>query len=929
MNLTRKLEVINSRRNSYWSERIAAEMLYAYNLSCTCDRKYEALVEEAADLLISTNKQEGVITESAARKAEQILLPMAAEAKKYKIRCISHAHIDMNWMWGMPETASVTLDTFRTILELMREYPEMTYAQSQASTYRIIEEYAPEMLPEIRQRVKEGRWEVSATAWVEADKNMTGSESLIRHIQYTREYLAKLLDIPADSVKMTFEPDTFGHNITMPEIYANGGIKYLYHCRGQQAHSLYNWRARSGAEVLVYCEPKWYNATIASDMLVDVPLFCQKYGVDVMLKVYGVGDHGGGPTRRDITRIIDMMTWPIQPTITFGTYDGFFKEVEKFRANFPVVEGELNYVFTGCYTSQSKIKAANRLGEARIGEAEVLTAASAALGGYDHKPQLKTAWEKILFNHFHDILPGSGVADTREYALGAFQQAMAGIGTSANMAMQKIAEAIDTSSIQLSEDYNSISEGAGVGYSVGENDHYIFQTAERGLGRTRIFHLFNTTQYDYDGAVTLTAWDWQYNTGRAVIATPEGEKAAHKLLSAGNGYWGHRYTKFAIHAHVPAFGYATYTLDETDPSMDPHFAYALDPRVEHLGSDEIVLDNGVIRAVFDRQTMLLLSLVRKDDGKEMIEDPSAMFRFIKENSRYGMTSWREGDPVLVECLNEKGKVRVSEESLGGVKQWVKFEIPFATASKLTVTVTLDSGSALLDFDVTADFREIGGGGYIPQLSFLAPIAYAPVHYRYDVPFGTIDRSDLIHDVPALSLACAVPEAGAAMMLTTDTKYGYRGHENALGVNLIRGSYDPDPLPEFGPHRFRIGLGVAASAEPGELLAQSARFNHPVTAISVRRSTGTLPMSASFLKTEGTAAISVVKNPEEGTGAVVRLSDVTGSGSDYALTFVKAVQSAVLVDASENEIGTVSFEGNTVRGSVKPYAIETVLVRFAD
>ena len=506
---------------------------------------------------------------------------------------------------------------------------------------------------------------------------------------------------------------------------------------------------------------------------------------------------------------------------------------------------------------------------------------------------------------------------------------MAGIGTSANMAMRNIAESIDTSSIELSEDYNSISEGAGVGYSVGENDHYVFQTAERGLGPKRIFHLFNTTQYDYDGAVTLTVWDWQYNTGRAVIETPEGQKVRHKILSAGNGYWGHRYTKIAIDAHVPAFGYSTYTLHEAEPSLDPRFVSAADPRVEHLGSDQIVLDNGVIRAVFDRQTMLLYSLVRADDGKEMIDAPSAMFRFIKENSRYGMTSWREGDPVLVECLNETGRVRVSEESIGGVKQWVKFEIPFASASRLNVTVTLDAGSALLDYDVTADFREIGGGGFIPQLSFLAPVAYTPTAYRYDVPFGTIDREDLNHDVPALSLACAVPEKGAAMMLTTDTKYGYRGHENALGVNLIRGSYDPDPLPEFGPHRFRIGLGVAASAESGELLAQSARFNHPVTAISVRRGSGTLPMTGTFLTTEGEAAVYTVKTPENGTGAVIRLADVTGKGSDYALTFPKAVASAALVDASENAIGEVSVAENTVRGSIRPYAIQSVLVCFAD
>ena len=85
----------------------------------------------------------------------KLLLPLQKDAKAYRIHCIAHAHIDMNWMWGFQETVSVTVDTFRTVLDLMREYPDLTFAQSQASTYEIIEKYAPSMLPEIRERIRE------------------------------------------------------------------------------------------------------------------------------------------------------------------------------------------------------------------------------------------------------------------------------------------------------------------------------------------------------------------------------------------------------------------------------------------------------------------------------------------------------------------------------------------------------------------------------------------------------------------------------------------------------------------------------------------------------------------------------------------------------------------------------------------------------
>ena len=927
MNLYRNLEHIRALNHSYWAARIAAELTFAANLSAVRAHKYDALLDETAAALLARARADGAITRGAAEEAEAALAPLSADAKSYKIRCISHAHIDMNWMWGFQETVGVTIDTFRTVLELMREYPSLTFAQSQASTYHIIEQYAPEMLPEIRQRVAEGRWEVTASAWVEADKNMTGSESLARHILYSKKYLSELLSLDPASIRIDFEPDTFGHNVTMPEILADGGVKYLYHCRGYSGHYLYTWRARSGKSVLVYREPKWYNAEIAPDMLCDVPLFCDRYGVDVMLKVYGVGDHGGGPTRRDVERILDMMQWPILPTITFGTYDAFFSELEAFQAKLPVVEEELNYVFTGCYTSQSRIKMANRLSEARAYEADGLLAASALLGGYDHKTQMEQAWRRILFNHFHDILPGSGVADTRDYALGQFQEAMAAIGASANLAMRQIASQIDTSGIEVAEDKNAVAEGAGGGFEIGTNSQYLFHAAERGLGRRRIFHLFNTTGQDYDGVVTLTAWDWPYNTGRAVFALPDGTRLARKTLAAGSGFWGHRFTKFAVSAHVPAFGYATVTLDEAEPS-EPAFASTADPRNEYFASEQIVLENEKLRAVFDRQTMLLLSLTHKASGREMIDDPSAMFRLITENTRRGMTAWREGEPVRVECLNEAGRVRVTEESLGGAYQWIRYEIPFG-ASRLEVAVSLGEGDSVLTFDTKADFREIGGGGSVPQLSFLAPIAYEPTAYRYDVPFGTIDRPDTAHDVPALSFAAAVAADGPSAFLVTDTKYGYRGHEQALGVNLIRATYDPDPIPDFGDHHIRLGLGVADDAAPATLFAISDRFNYPVSAISVRRSAGRLPLTGSLFSLEGGARVYAVKVPEAGAGLVLRLADVGGEGASYTLRFPKAVAAAELLDVNENVLAAAAVDGGAVRGAIDPYAVVTLRVRFAE
>ena len=138
----------------------------------------------------------------------------------------------------------------------------------------------------------------------------------VRHILYTKRYLSRLLDISPDSIKIDFEPDTFGHNANVPEILQNGGVDYYYHCRAHDQYFLYNWESPSGKRVLVFRDPRWYNGTVEYDSFVTDPLFCHEHGVDVNLFVYGVGDHGGGPTRRDVERIIDMSSWPLYPTIS-------------------------------------------------------------------------------------------------------------------------------------------------------------------------------------------------------------------------------------------------------------------------------------------------------------------------------------------------------------------------------------------------------------------------------------------------------------------------------------------------------------------------------------------------------------------------------------------------------------------------------------
>ena len=912
--------------------RILCELNYAASLSNALHGKHCDIVSDAINMLSDIVAKEGLITKAGAQQAEEILGPLAEDAKKYQVHCIAHAHIDMNWMWGFQETVSVTVDTFRTVLDLMKEYPHLTFGQSQASTYEIIEKYAPAMLPEIRERIREGRWDVTASTWVETDKNMPSGESLARHILYTKRYLSKLLEIPADSMTLDFEPDTFGHNISVPEICAAGGVKYYYHCRGNgDGENAYIWRGRSGSELLVYREAHWYNASIDPDMLWDTPLQCEKQGINCLLNVYGVGDHGGGPTRRDVERLTEMASWPIMPTILFSTYTRFFKELEAFRDILPIKNGEMNFLFDGCYTSQAKIKMANRIAEARMYESEALNAEAVLAGEESFGDSFCKAWSNILFNHFHDILPGSGVADTRDYAMGRFQDAMAAIDTNANLAMRGIAKHINTEAVSLKDDPGSVSVGGGVGFSVGYDRHYALPCAERGMGKTRLLHFFNSTQYDYEGVVTFSVFDWKYNARRAVFTAADGTEAPYTLLKDDIMYWGHNYKTFAALVRVPAFGYASYTMTqraEEAAQIPPLFA----ERTDSYTDDDIVLENSRLRAVFERRTMCLVSLIDKASKKELISAPAAFFRLITEDPTRGMTSWRVGNYMRKESINEIQNVRVTEQNLCGVRKWVKFNCAFAQRSSLEVILSLDEGSELLQLDATVDFHEVGDErSGIPQLNFALPIGYRSSLCRFDVPFGTIDREQLDYDVPASSFAVPLAEDGMpSLMLISDCKYGFRYARDTVALSLIRASYDPDPYPEYGVHHIRIGVGVCHTEKGnGELYRVADTFIHPVSycAADIHTRGGELSLDHSFLTVTGNVRVSAVKISEDKTGMIVRLFNVGDKKEEYSLKFAQEIKSAATVDLNEAPLYSVDVKDNTVSGELAPYSVFSLLVTY--
>ena len=908
---------------NYWGARVMTQLRYLEELFAACGAPSESLLDDLAAHTASYYDVDGAITKQAALAIEEAMAPASALCKAVTVSCVGHAHIDMNWMWRFDETVAVTVDTFRTMLQLMREYPDFTFAQSQASVYKIIEDYAPEMLPEIRQRIQEGRWEVTASHWVETDKNMPSGESLTRHLLYTRQYLKELLGLSDGDFAIDFGPDTFGHGANVPEILASGGVKYMYHCRGYGGHNLYRWQAPSGARVTVYREPTWYNETITENSFMYVPEFCARHGLEKLIHVYGVGDHGGGATRRDIERILDYNTWPCMPKIGFGRFIDFFHYIDTLAL--PVVDHELNFIFDGCYTSQSRIKKANRAAEATLYDAELFEAAAQVYAGRPGDPKAFGAlWQNVLFNHFHDILPGSGTVDTREYAVGMFQRTMAGAGTRLSAAARAIAARINTAALLPASEAlkGSTAEGAGSGaWMDTEDNSYNYTAGNAAGGSKRLFALFNPGQTALDTATLLTVWDWDGDMRKLKIMDENGDILAHELADdKQKHYWGHNYFRLRLDCALPPFGYRTVLLEEAAAFASA--ARGSDPRTDD--PESCVLENDYVRAVFDPRQAALVSFVDKENGLEYIGG-AAGFRFIEEDTTWGMSSWRVGRHASdAPAMKNPQITRVS----GSVTRRLSFEGD-VRGSKLKAEVSLGKRARHLQFAVTCDWREFGTKETcIPQLAFHLPLAWPCEKYTQDNAFGLIERGPREGDVPCQSFSFARREADG-LMLSSDSKYGFRCGENSMALTLIRSSYDPDPVPEIYTHAFNVNVGIVKDAAPQALIECARAQNRVAVSVACASQQGPLPLAGGLFRVEGGAAVvSGVKLAEDGSnGLVVRLYDVTGAAGDVTLAFCKAVTAAAYVDAHENALAgeAPSVNGGAVTVKVGAYGVTAVKV----
>ncbi len=399
------------RYNSGWL-RVYIPEIEEYLKSASFANKLSKATPDSAEkelngIIAAVQSGDNKKVKAAAASASNILTKYQAVAKQYTAHLLGHAHIDLAWLWQTSEMIQVTRDTFTSALGMISKYPDFKMSQSSAATYWWMEQYNPNILAQVKQRVSQGRWDPVGGTWSECDSNMPSGESLVRQFLYGQRYMKAKL---GKSAKAGWAPDTFGHAWTLPQILTKGGIESYTFMRCRPADTPFWWKGMDGSRI--FCSPTDnYNSTIG-DWIGDRLLqndAATKGGKDITV-VYGVGDHGGGPTMRDIETAQQLDKVQVFPNVKFDTAEHAIKAIKNEKANYPVVNNELNSIFEGCYTSQAAVKQANRQLESLLPEAEAFSVISARYGGSYPSSDFFTAWRLTLFNQFHDIMDGSGIA---------------------------------------------------------------------------------------------------------------------------------------------------------------------------------------------------------------------------------------------------------------------------------------------------------------------------------------------------------------------------------------------------------------------------------------------------------------------------------------------------------------------------------------
>jgi len=881
------------------------------------------------------------------KKAQVILDGLHDVLAEEKVVLTGNAHIDAAWLWPRSETIDVVKRTFTTALQLMNEYPEYTYTQSAAQYTEWMADKYPELNKQIAQRVKEGRWEIVGGMWVEPDLNIPDGESLVRQLLVGQRYFQKVYGVTA---RIGWNPDSFGYNWQLPQIYKRSGLDYFvtqkmhWSDTNQLPFRLFWWESPDGSKVLTYFPTDYVHSNvspvrISGDFAESVQ---RNPGTTEMMDLYGIGDHGGGPTRAMLDEgdhwIAAQKSGDAVPTMRYGTAQHYFSDVEtKLNPDSPVWDydkiakgytapaagaggtmglptwkDELYFEYhRGVYTTQAGHKRGNRMSEVATLDAEKMASFAWLQGRAYPADELTESWKKITFNQFHDLAAGSGIA---------------------------------------------------VIYRDAAKDYTEVFRSDREIGEQALSTLLanvDTEKTSYKAAVPIVvtnALPWARNEVVTLhVQLPEASEELHLLDGADrelpvqvleHDAARHEFTVLA-RVSVPAMGYATLHAMGTAPTK----VLAGRDRVK----DEIRVEGGYG-----------LSVEESADGYRLKASFSSGALKVNINKKTGCIDLLEtGDWVPGSYIAPKGCANELQAFEDKPKQYDAWNVDPGTldkapaiigavdsiklvndgplrktvrvtrhwqSSKFVQDISLDAGADEVVVDNDVDWHETH-----VLLKAAFPLAASSAKATYEIPYGSIERPTTRNnswekaqfEVPALRWADP-GDASRGVSILNDSKYGYDAAGNVLRLTLLRSPTWPDPDADRGMQHFRYAIYPHAGEWKQALTVRRGyELNDPLKAEQVFAHTGTAPAEASWGEVENSnVTLTAVKKAEDADALVYRMYEWGGVSGDVKLHVAPGAQYAVESNLMEKVEGShLAMSGDVVTVPIKPYEILTVQVFY--
>jgi alpha-mannosidase len=571
----------------------------------------------------------------------------------------------------------------------------------------------------------------------------------------------------------------------------------------------------------------------------------------------------------------------------------------------------------------------------------------------------------VLFNQFHDILPGSGVRQTRDHALGLFQEVGAITGSIKREAIKAFTSRIDTQSLipdtrEGAEERNSHSViSSDAGHGIGGSVSGLSETGGYGR-RYRPYVVFNSCAWERSERVNVSIYDSGFDPSQIVAVDNEGVARPILLLNEIESEWGHKRLVVAFDAlDVPAMGYRTYILCERQ-SLSPA---TIDATAESgiLCANFNSFETPFVQFRVDQEQGGVTDLIDKRSGAKILPNasrtPLGSFGYVTEE-HYG-SAWVLGrelePPTLLKTSSfrvlgrksREGTGEIEPKAPGGCQTEHVFKVP-GTTSGVKLSMSVNSIEPRLDFTAEVDWREIGSPERgIPGLLVQLPLGFSSIKSSYEIPFGSIER-DLFDgdETPALRFAhvegTARTKTGesvfAGLTLVQDCKYGHSivGNDEdgyVLRLRIVRSTFGPDPTPEIAATVTRFSVYFHdRPADPADLAKLGANWNHPLIATPVGVHGGDLPVKQGFVRvlTPG-VTLTALKIAESGEGLILRLAELNGDNAvavvEIAEEISRGFTKAMLADAMERPVeGSASWEGNRVVARIAANSFTTILIR---